>query len=164
MINQKKGVIGVSPVRPSQVEHAPDSRIIAMIREGGSAAADGAVEMRKTTDELAKTMEDLEDKMVREEGGRPIVSPVCEMPIEQYVQERYTSHTPPQPWCPHCVEARGLCDPHFRNCRTSRSIWKECRPYRLIYCICMARETSPPLWQLVTTAFVCGAMRLRASQ
>ena len=79
-----------------------------------SAGEDEAVVMQRRAEDLARRAEELEEIIVREAGRRPIVSPVPGRLTEEEVREHYTTHSPPQPWCPHCTKAQGLRDPHWR--------------------------------------------------
>ena len=56
-------------------------------------------EMTKRADDLLRRINELEERIVREEGRRPIVSPVPDLPTEQEVLEHNVTHT------------------HTRNCR-----------------------------------------------
>ena len=68
------------------------------------------VEMAKKADDLVRRITELEDKLVREAGRRPVVSPVPERPTDEEVQEHNVTHTPPKPWCPYCVKGTGSPD------------------------------------------------------
>ena len=66
------------PVRP---EHNTTN---ADIDEAKAAEGDEVEdELVRRADDLKRRIEDLEDKIVREEGRRPIVSPVPERPTEE---------------------------------------------------------------------------------
>ena len=92
-----------SPVRPQSTRTTRNN-----------ASDDEAVVMQRRAEDLARRVEELEEIIVREAGRRPIVSPVPERPTEEEVREHNTTHSPPQPWCPHCTKAQGLRDPHWR--------------------------------------------------
>ena len=71
--------------------------------------------MEIRADRLHKRITELEDKLIREEGRRPIVSPVPERPTEEEVREHNVTHTPPKAWCPYCTMATAQRDPHRRE-------------------------------------------------
>ena len=71
--------------------------------------------LEERAEELQKKIEALEEKMT--EGRRPINGSVPERPTEEEVREHYTTHSPPQSWCPYCVKGRGTNDPHRRTRR-----------------------------------------------
>ena len=77
-------------------------------------------DMQERAQDLLRRITELEEKLVREEGRRPIVSPVPEKPTEEEVREHNVTHTPPKPWCPYCTKAFGLRDPH---CRIKKEIF-----------------------------------------
>ena len=52
--------------------------------------------------------------MAREEGRRPVVSPVPDRPAEEEGREHNTNHKPPKPWCPYCGIGTGKRYPHKR--------------------------------------------------
>merc|ERR1739836_181639 len=72
-------------------------------------------DMQERAEELVRRITELEDKLVREEGRRPIVSPVPNRPTEAEVREHNITHTPPKPWCPYCVMGTGERDPHAKR-------------------------------------------------
>ena len=57
--------------------------------------------LAKRAEQLVKRIEELEDKLIQDEGRRPIVSPVPDRPTEEEVEEHNATHTPPKPWCPY---------------------------------------------------------------
>ena len=79
-----------------------------------TASENEAVVMQRRAEDLARRVEELEEITVREAGRRPIVSPVPDRPTKEEVREHNATHSPPQPWCPHCTKAQGLREPHWR--------------------------------------------------
>ena len=69
-------------------------------------------ELEKRAEDLVRRITELEDKLIREEGRRPIISPVPERPTDEEVLEHNVTHTPPKAWCPYCVKGTGNRDPH----------------------------------------------------
>lgn len=78
--------------------------------EVGAGKASEAEELQNRADELAGGIEDLEEKLIREEGRRPIVNAATEPEVPKHS----VNHPPPKPWCPYCAVASGLREPHFR--------------------------------------------------
>ena len=92
MSSTRAGEAPMCPVRP---EHRPTEATNNQAEaEKGDEVED---EMVKKADELCRRIEELEDKIVREEGRRPIVSPVPERPTEAELKEHNVTHTPPKP-------------------------------------------------------------------
>ena len=60
--------------------------------------------MQERAEDLMRRITELEEKLIREEGRRPIVSPVPHRPTDAEVQEHNVTHTPPQPWCPTALK------------------------------------------------------------
>ena len=108
MSSTRAGQAPMCPVRPEQATNATTTTEEA---EEGDEVKD---ELVKRAEELDKRIGELENKLVREEGRRPIVSPVPERPTELEVKEHNVTHTPPKPWCPYCTAATGKRDPHPR--------------------------------------------------
>ena len=52
----------------------------------------------------AETVEEVKVKEVRDPGK----------PTEEERERHYKTHVPYRPWCPVCVEAKGIEDPHFK--------------------------------------------------
>ena len=93
---------GQEPICPVRPEHETTTTT----HSAGEAECDTVEdELAKRADNLKKRIEELEDKIVREEGRRPIVSPVPERPTEAELKEHNVTHTPPKPWCPYCTAA-----------------------------------------------------------
>ena len=99
-----------SPVRPSQPQsnNSSDKPVAE-----GSGEEDEAAVMQREAEKLVRKEEDLEEIAVLQAGRRPIASPTPEGPTDAEVLEHNT-HSPPQPWCPHCTTAQGLRDPRRR--------------------------------------------------
>ena len=71
-------------------------------------------DMIARADDLMRRIGDLEEKLVREEGRRPVASPVPDRPTDEEVREHNITHTPPKPWCVYCNKATGKRDAHKR--------------------------------------------------
>ena len=108
--------------------HSPEAPVrpnthIATLRaksESGAGVAsrsekDEAEELVHRAEELTRRVEELEEKVIRDEGRRPIVSPVPDRPTEEELEEHNATHSPPQPWCPYCVQGTGTREPHRRS-------------------------------------------------
>ena len=97
-----------SPVRPPQIAHTAGK----LMANGAEVSESGQDEMTNRADDLLRRITELEDKLVREEGRRPIISPVPDKPTEEEVREHNVTHTPPKPWCPYCTKGTATRDPH----------------------------------------------------
>ena len=93
-----------SPVRPPNTELTlcPVKGSVAVVGD------EGKDDMARRADDLVRRITELEEKLVREEGRRPIASPVLERPTDEEVNEHNITHTPPKPWCPYCTKAESL--------------------------------------------------------
>ena len=107
---RQPGVNSASLVRPQHFEVAS----ISMAKREVEVSEKVGDNMQERADDLVRRITELEEKLVREEGRRPIVSPVPERPTDEEVAEHNLTHTPPKPWCPYCTKAIGLRDPHAR--------------------------------------------------
>ena len=72
------------------------------------------IEMTRRADDLMREISELEEKLMREERRRPIVSPVPDRSTDEEVREHKVTHCHPKPWCPYCTKAIGLGDPHSK--------------------------------------------------
>ena len=89
MSSKSQGVDTRRPVRPRATDNT--SKAIDAAVKGD----EGEDELTKRADDLMRRINELEEKLVREEGRRPVVSPTPERPTEQEVQEHNVTHTPP---------------------------------------------------------------------
>lgn len=97
-----------NPVRPP-IETQNIGKLMAS--ESGVSES-GKYDMIKRADDLVKRITELEEKLVREEGRWPVISPVPDKPTDEEVREHNATHTPPKPWCPYCAKATAKRDPH----------------------------------------------------
>ena len=111
MSSRREGPQLRSPVRP---EHDAKPTYPLTTKEAAE-GNEGQDDMERRAEELMKRITDLEDKLIREEGRRPIVSPVPNRPTEEEVREHNVTHTPPKAWCPYCTLATTHRDPHLRE-------------------------------------------------
>ena len=70
--------------------------------------------MAKRAEDLHRGVVELEDRLIKEEGRKTIVSLVLDRPTEEEVRKHNTTHTPPKPWCPYCVMGTGTRDAHCK--------------------------------------------------
>ena len=70
--------------------------------------------MTRRADDLVRRITELEEKIVREEGRKPITSPVPDRPTDKEVLDHNVTHTPPKPWCPYCTMGTGMRDAHSK--------------------------------------------------
>ena len=65
-------------------------------------------------EEFVKRSGGLEDKIIQEEGRRPIVSPLPDRPTEEEVGEHNVTHSPQQPLRADRTKATTMRHPHKR--------------------------------------------------
>ena len=86
------GRAGRAPICPVRPEHQNTNAIDTQGEvEGGDEVKD---ELVTRADDLLRRIKELEEKLIREEGRRPIVSPVPDRPTEEEVREHNVTHTP----------------------------------------------------------------------
>ena len=74
--------------------------------------------MGPNVEEQAAQQEERIEKVEKEAGNdsrRPIVSPVPDRPTDDELREHNGTHSPPTPWCPHCVRGTASNDPRRRR-------------------------------------------------
>ena len=90
------------PVRPELNTPAPNP-----LSSNGPSGGDGIIEKDELVDraeDLTRGIQDLEEKLVLDEGRRPVVSLVPHRPTDEEVNENNPTHSPPQLRCPQGAE------------------------------------------------------------
>ena len=100
MNSGREGTRNTRPVRPEADTKPTRPSTVNM-----AAGSDKGRDMEERAEELVRRITELEEKIIREEGRRPIVSPVPERPPEEELREHNVTHTPPKVWCPYCTMA-----------------------------------------------------------
>ena len=101
MSSESWGASRPRPVRPTHNNAANISAAVAGEKVDS--------EMGRRAEDLMRRISEQENKIVREEGRRPIVSPVPERPAEEEVREHNVPLTPPKAWCTYCTKASAVC-------------------------------------------------------
>ena len=78
--------------------------------EGGATEED----LVKKAEELVRRVEELEHRVEMEEGEarRAAATKTPERFSQQEIEEHMATHSPPKPWCPHCVRGKGKSMAH----------------------------------------------------